>query len=120
MSYYYAMSIVIKTTPAFDKKAGKLLTLEALESLLDYLEIYPECGDIIRGTSGVRKLRWETGENNKGKSGGVRVLYHYSKNILVLLITLYSKSKQENINQSERNALKKIVPQLVSKYKEGL
>lgn len=114
------MGIILKMTPAFEKKAGKLLTSETLEALLDYLEENPEKGDIIKGTGGVRKLRWETGKNNKGKSGGIRVLYHYSKNILVLLITLYGKSEQDSISQSDKNELRKIVPQLVDKYKEGL
>jgi hypothetical protein len=114
------MGMILKTTPVFEKKAKKLLTIEALESLFDYLEKNPEKGVIVKGTGGVRKIRWETGKNNKGKSGGIRVLYHYSKNILVLLITLYGKSEQDNISQSERNELRKLIPQLVSKYKEGL
>ena len=79
--------LIIKATPAFEKKVKKLLTTEAFEDLLDYLEQFPNKGDLISGTSGVRKLRWKTGKNEKGKSGGVRVLYHYSKNILILLIT---------------------------------
>jgi mRNA-degrading endonuclease RelE of RelBE toxin-antitoxin system len=88
--------------------------------LLDFLELHPDKGDLIAGTSGVRKLRWKSGKNDKGKSGGVRVLYHYSKGILVLLITIYSKSEKENISQQERNELKRSIPLLVSKYLEDL
>lgn len=116
----WLVGIVLKTTSSFDKKAKKLLTSDALENLFDYLEKNPEKGIVIPGTSGVRKLRWVTGKNNKGKSGGIRVLYHYSKNILVLLITIYSKSEQDNISQGEKNELRKSVPHLVNKYKEGL
>lgn len=112
--------IVIKTTPAFDRKAKKLMTLESMEELFDYLELSPEKGDLIQGSGGVRKLRWQTGKDNKGKSGGVRILYHYSKGVLVLLITLYSKSEKENVTKEERNELKKLIPQLVAKYKEDL
>ncbi len=107
-------------TPAFERKAKKLLTEEALYELLDYLEVQPEKGVIISGTGGVRKLRWKTGKNDRGKSGGVRVLYHYSQNLLVLLITLYSKTEKENINQEERNELRRILPQLVAQYQEDL
>lgn len=113
-------NIYIKTTPAFERKAKKLLTVAALEDLFDYLEIHPEKGDLIQGTGGVRKLRWRTGKDNKGKSGGIRVLYHYSKDVLVLLIALYSKTEKENISQAERNELKQLLPELVSKYKEEL
>ncbi|MBS0359371.1 MAG: type II toxin-antitoxin system RelE/ParE family toxin [Proteobacteria bacterium] len=112
--------IILKTTPVFDRKAKKLLDGEALEELFDYLEVYPEKGDIIQGTGGVRKLRWRTGKNNKGKSGGVRILYHYSVDILILLITLYDKSEKDNITQAERNELKRTVPELVDKYREDI
>jgi hypothetical protein len=111
--------IVIKTTPFFDRKAKKILTSEALEEFFDYLEINPEKGDLIPGTGGVRKIRWQTGRG-KGKSGGVRILYHYSKGLLIILITLFEKSEKENITHEERNELKKLVPELVKKYREGL
>jgi mRNA-degrading endonuclease RelE of RelBE toxin-antitoxin system len=108
----------IKTTPSFDHQAKKLLTAEAQGNLFDYLEVNPEKGDLISGTGGVRKLRWTTGKNNKGKSGGVRILYHYSKGILIILITLYSKNETENITDAEKNELKKLIPELIRKYKE--
>ena len=110
---------IIKTTPGFDKKAKKILTAESTESLFDYLEVHPEKGDLIKGTGGVRKLRWQSGRS-KGKSGGVRVLYHYSKDVLIILITLYSKSEKDDISGEERNQLKKLMPQLIAKYTEGL
>ncbi len=110
---------IIKTTPAFDKKAKKILTTESIESLYDYLEAQPEKGSLIKGTGGVRKLRWQSGKNIKGKSGGVRVLYHYSKEVLIILITLYDKSEKDDISDEERNQLKKLMPQLIAKYKEG-
>lgn len=65
-------------------------------------------------------MRWQTGKNNKGKSRGVRILYHYDKNILVLLVTPYAKSEKENITQAQRNELKQIMPALVAKYREDL
>lgn len=102
--------IIIKTIPYFARQAKNLLTQNAAEELFDHLEKYPEEGDLIPGTGGVRKLRWATGKNNKGKSGGVRVLYHYSKSVLVILIMLYRKNDKENISDAEKNELKKLVP----------
>ena len=100
----------IKTAPSFDRQAKKLLSVEAQEDLFDYLEAHPEKGDIISGTGGVRKLRWTTGLNNKGKSGGVRILYHYSKGILIILITLYSKNEMEDIMDADKNKVEKTNP----------
>ncbi len=48
------------------------LTDNDLKDLQEYLIINSESGTIIQGTGGVRKLRWAL--NNKGKSGGIRVL----------------------------------------------
>jgi hypothetical protein len=98
----------VKTTPVFDGQAKKLLTLESIEALFDYVENHPESGDLISGTGGIRKLRWKTGKDNKGKSGGVRVLYHHSKNTLILMIAVYAKSEKENITQFEKNELRNV------------
>ena len=114
------MNVYIKTTPAFDRQAEKLLSKDALEEFYDYIGQNPKLGNIISGTSGVRKIRWKTGHNDKGKSGGVRILYHYSGDLLVLLITVYGKSDKENITDSERNDLKRTVPLLVAKYRGEL
>ena len=113
-------NLLILTTPSFDKKSEKLLSNDSLNELLDYLEINPEAGQLIIGTGGIRKLRWTSGKNNKGKSGGVRVLYHYSKNILLLLITLYNKSEKENISESEKKTLKLMVDKLLKELKEEI
>src|SRR5271170_656112 len=107
-------------TPSFEKKAGKMMSEEAREELFDHLHEHPDSGDVIAGTGGVRKLRWRTGRNNKGKSGGVRVLYHYTQSILVLLITLYEKSEKEDISQAEKNAFKSEIPELVGTYLKEL
>lgn len=112
------MCITIKTTPKFDKVATKLMSVDALEDLYDFLEENPRAGDIIQGAGGIRKLRWTSGKGTRGKSGGVRVLYHYSNDILVILITLYAKSEQENISTKEKNQLKKLMPALIRKYCE--
>ncbi len=113
-------AVIIKATPDFDRKSQKMMSPEALEDLFDYLIVNPEMGKIISGTSGVRKLRWKTGTNDRGKSGGVRVLYHYSKNVLILLISLYGKSEKENISDAERNTLKQLIPTMVAKYRSEL
>ncbi len=112
--------ITIKTTPNFDKLAQKLIQKEAVEELYAFLASNPRAGDIIPGSGGIRKLRWKSGDRTRGKSGGVRVLYHYSNDILIILITLYAKSEQENISAKEKNQLKKLMPALIKKYCEGI
>lgn len=117
---YNQVMITIKTTPKFDRLSQKLMSDDALEELYDFLEENPKAGKIITGTGGVRKLRWISGKDTRGKSGGVRVLYHYSNDVLIILITLYGKSEQENISNKEKNQLKKLMPALIRKYYEEI
>ena len=52
---------------------------------------------MIRGSGGVRKVRWA--REGTDKSDGVRIVYLTRKEIgEVYLLTLYAKSKSENIS----------------------
>ena len=56
---------------------------------------------------------------NKGKSGGVRVLYvDFVVFERVYLVTAYPKNKKDNISEEERKAYKKIIEQ-TQKYLGG-
>lgn len=56
----------------------------------------PEVGNVVRGSGGVRKLRWR--RKGGGKRGGLRVIYfvRYQPNEFWML-ALYAKAKQENV-----------------------
>jgi mRNA-degrading endonuclease RelE of RelBE toxin-antitoxin system len=56
-----------------------------------------ETGDIIRGSGGVRKLRWAAA--GRGKRGGLRIIYYLrSKQGEIWLLTLYAKNEAESIS----------------------
>lgn len=106
--------VTVKATPQFTRLAKKILTAEALQEMVDKLTLHPDIGDVIPQTGGIRKIRWHTGKSNKGKSGGVRVLYYHDKSgVVVLLITLFKKSEKSNIDAGEKAYLKKILPTLM-------
>ncbi len=107
-------------TSQFAKDVKKIFTAEDLKDLSTYLQAFPEAGDIIQGTAGVRKLRWANPKNNKGKSGGLRILYHYSNDILILLLFAYSKSELDNLSEAQKNELKKYIPIIVKQTLENL
>lgn len=89
-----------------------LLRLE-LELLAD-----PKLGPVIKGTGGVRKVRFAF--ENRGKSGSVRVIYIdfevYEK---IFLLTAYAKADQDNLTKSERNDLKGLVELLELDLEKG-
>ncbi len=56
----------------------------------------PNAGDVIRGSGGVRKLRW--GASGRGKRGGIRVIYYLrSQQGEIWMLTLYAKNEAESI-----------------------
>jgi mRNA-degrading endonuclease RelE of RelBE toxin-antitoxin system len=95
-------------TSIFTKLIPKYLTDDEYRLFQLYLLIHPESGDIIRGSGGVRKIRW--GSENKGKSGGVRIIYYWKKSDdEIWLLTIYSKSEKDTI---PGNILRKIAEEI--------
>jgi hypothetical protein len=81
---------------AFTKHVHEYLSDDEYLGLQSFLLQYPEAGQIVPGTGGVRKLRWAM--SGKGKSGGVRVIYYFKRqDNEIWLLTIYSKSEVENI-----------------------
>ncbi|WP_245526862.1 type II toxin-antitoxin system RelE/ParE family toxin [Desulfurivibrio alkaliphilus] len=64
--------------------------------LQTYLLQKPDAGDLIKGSGGVRKVRWASA--GTGKSGGLRVIYYWKKSDHeIWMLTLYSKSERASI-----------------------
>ena len=97
---------------ALDLTEDDLVRLE-LELLRD-----PKIGPVMKGTGGVRKMRFAF--TNQGKSGSVRVIYIdfevYEK---IFLLTAYAKADQANLTKGERNNLKGLVEQLELDLEKG-
>jgi len=94
----------------FDKYWSEMgLTIENLIQLENTIMDNPTIGKIIQGTGGVRKMRFIL-PNNKGKSGGARILFvDYVSYEKTLLLTVYPKGVKDGITDSEKKQLKKIV-----------
>jgi hypothetical protein len=85
--------------------------------LVNYLSQNPDAGEEMQGTGGCRKLRFAIRANNKGKSGGVRVITFLSGvDLPVFLLTVFGKSHKVNLDKAERNGLKMIAEQIVQTY----
>jgi hypothetical protein len=91
-------------TKLFTKLVHEYLTDDEYSALQQALITEPEAGDIIRGSGGVRKLRWNVA--GRGKRGGIRVIYYLqSRQGQVWMLTMYAKNVAENI---PAHVLKKI------------
>lgn len=62
-----------------------------------------------------RKVRWN--RFGMGKRGGVRVIYYYhDESMPVFLLTVYPKSRQENLSSAELKMIRKVVSILRRSY----
>jgi len=61
-----------------------------------YIAEYPDAGDVVPESGGIRKVRWR--RKGTGKSGGVRVIY-FTRTVdeEIVLLTLYAKARTDNI-----------------------
>ena len=71
----------------------------------------PKIGKVIRGTGGLRKLRFSF--KNEGKSSSTRVCYvDFTEKKTVYLITIYSKSAKDSLTRAECKNISKMIRML--------
>jgi hypothetical protein len=70
---------------------------------------FPECG-------GIRKVRFGFGA--RGKSGGARIIYLFSgASLPVFVLAVFAKNEKANLSPAERNALARMVGDLIENYR---
>ena len=95
-------------TKLFTHLVQNYLSDDEYAALQNAIAANPEAGDLIRGSGGVRKLRW--GLAGRGKRGGVRVIYYLRlRHGQVWMLTMYAKNEADSIPGS---VLKKIKEEL--------
>jgi hypothetical protein len=91
-------------TSIFTKILPNYLSDDDYRGLQSYLLQKPDAGDIVRGSGGVRKVRWAV--SGRGKSGGIRAIYYWKKSEHeIWMLTIYNKSERATISG---NVLKQI------------
>jgi len=89
--------MVFIETRTFTKLLPNYLSDDEYRGLQSYLLQKPDVGDIVRGSGGVRKVRWAS--SGKGKSGGARLMYYWKKSDHeIWMLTIYSKSERATIS----------------------
>ena len=100
--------MVFIETSTFTRLITKYPSDDEYLGLQTFLLQFPHAGDIIRGTGGVRKLRWHL--PGTGKRGGLRVIYYWQvSEDEIWLLTVYGKSERESI---PTHILKKIAQEI--------
>ena len=84
------------------------LSEDDLKKLEEILLENPQLGAVIEGTGGARKMRIQI--ENRGKSGGGRVIYVdvFEKEKLYFLLA-YPKNVQDNLTPDQKKQVRKLV-----------
>ena len=70
---------------------------------------------VMRGTGGLRKLRFAPAGESIGKRGAIRVCYAtFPRYRVVLLVRAYGKAIKDNLTQRERQGIKTYLAQVES------
>lgn len=78
--------------------------------LQKYLLQRPDAGAVIRGSGGIRKMRWAG--SGRGKRGGLRVIYYWwvAKDRISMLL-VYPKNEQDDLTAEQLKRLRnELVP----------
>ncbi|MDZ7699385.1 MAG: type II toxin-antitoxin system RelE/ParE family toxin [Deltaproteobacteria bacterium] len=72
----------------------------------------PDAGELIRGSGGLRKIRWNL--PGKGKRGALRVIYYWNPPGNIFMLFPYKKNEQETLTPKQLKVLRDTVKELLS------
>ena len=100
------METVIELTP-FTRNWPSVWTEAEYIEFIEWIATNPKSGDVIKGSGGVRKIRWSgTGH---GKRGGARIIFYSADVDYVYLMTIYAKNQQADISAKELKVIKELI-----------
>ncbi len=110
--------IQVEASPTFQKNlrtlAKKYRSIRKdIQPIITQLEQGQILGDQISGIGyAVFKLRVRNSDNQKGKSGGYRLIYYVKTITGIILLTIYPKSEQVDIVADE-------IQNIITTYEQG-
>jgi len=102
--------VFVELTP-FVRFREQNWTDDELRALQRFLLLTPAAGDVIRGTHGLRKLRWAA--SGRGKRGGARVIYYVQLSVdRIYLIHGYLKTEREDLTPQQLKVLAALMKEI--------
>jgi mRNA-degrading endonuclease RelE of RelBE toxin-antitoxin system len=100
--------LTFRETNVFTRQITDLISDDELSALEWTLMANPERGDLIRGSGGLRKIRWAG--SGRGKRGGMRVIYYwYVPGSIILFLLAHPKNEQDDLTADQIKLLKNLV-----------
>lgn len=99
--------MVFYELPMFAEVRETYLDDRAYQEVQCALIADPRAGDVIRGTGGLRKVRFADVRRQKGSRGGLRIIYYYwSEDGQIWLFTIYNKDEADDLTPDQARLLK--------------
>lgn len=100
--------LTVVESPIFQKLWPRYWDEDERAEFASFIALNPKVGAVIRGSGGIRKVRWA--REGAGKSGGVRIVY-LARNEAgeIYLLTLYAKSESENISLTTLKEIRRVL-----------
>ncbi len=110
------LPVTVVETDEFLRQAKAVFSTAEADALKTFLAYDPMAGVVMRGTGGVRKLRWAM--RGRGKRSGARVIYYFHSAALpVFLFAVYAKAARKDLTEAQRNELRNIVAGIPKSYR---
>ena len=103
-------------TRTYERAIRKLLAEDARMEMETAIVAAPDAAPVIRGTGGIRKLRWAG--SGRGKRGGIRAIYFWHAGPgAVYMLTAYAKAARDDLSPADRRALMQVVANIEAERK---
>lgn len=99
-------------TSIFTKEIQRLVSDDIYRTLQSALMLRPDAGSLIRGGSGLRKVRWNL--PGSGKRGSLRTIYYWDPPDIIYMLFPYRKNEQEDLTMDQIKLLRGMVKELLS------
>ena len=104
------MKALFVELPPFERWRDSYIDDDAFADLQQLLMQSPEAGVLLPGTGGLRKLRFGDSRRQRGKRGGLRVIYYWwSRGSQFWLFTLYDKGEMSDLTSDQRSQLRAVI-----------
>ena len=67
----------------------------------------PVAGALIKGSGGLRKIRWNL--PGEGKRGGLRIIYYFDQPNTIYMLIPYKKTDQKDLTPSQLKFLRNLM-----------
>jgi hypothetical protein len=104
--------MVFIETFIFTKEIEPLLSDDRYRMLQTALMLRPDAGDLIRGSGGLRKIRWSL--PGTGKRGALRIIYYWSVPDTIFMLFPYRKTEQDDLTKEQLKLLRRIMKEMLS------